>query len=153
MQDMPRNAIEKFSVALMTPPYSLQMIAGLEGRIRPVFNVTVSNAPGLTEPLYFRGARLEAMYPVSAVIHGQALNITCYSYAGTLTFGFAGCRDTLLHRQRLADYTGDALQELEQVFARALAATSAADRPKNAAFRAQKPMTRRRATGSKTTQP
>lgn len=115
MHDMPRDAIEKFSLALMTP-YSLQMLAGLEGRTRPVFNVTVSNVPGPAEPLYFRGARLEAMYPVSAVTHGQALNITCYSYAGTLTFGFAGCRDTLPHMQRLAVYTGESLKELEQVF-------------------------------------
>ncbi len=112
LQDLPRNAIEKFSVALMTP-YSLQMFAGLEGRTRPVFNVTISNVPGPTEPLYFRGARLEAIYPVSAVTHGQALNITCYSYAGTLTFGFSGCRDTLPHMQRLAVFTGEALEELE----------------------------------------
>ncbi len=112
MQDMPRDTIERFTAAVMTP-YSLQMLAGLEGRTRPVFNVTISNVPGPTEPLYLRGSRLEAMYPVSAVTHGQALNITCYSYAGTLTFGFAGCRDTLPHMQRLAVYTGEALEELE----------------------------------------
>ncbi len=117
MSDMPRDTIERYTAAVMTP-YSLQMLAGLEGRTRPVFNVTVSNVPGPTEPLYFRGSRLEAMYPVSAVTHGQALNITCYSYAGTLTFGFAGCRDTLPHMQRLAVYTGEALEELEQVYAR-----------------------------------
>ncbi|MFV8816133.1 WS/DGAT/MGAT family O-acyltransferase [Haliea sp. E17] len=118
MSDMPRDTIERYTAAVMTP-YSLQMLAGLEGRTRPVFNVTISNVPGPTEPLYFRGSRLEAMYPVSAVTHGQALNITCYSYAGTLTFGFAGCRDTLPHMQRLAVYTGEALEELEQVFSRA----------------------------------
>ena len=113
MQGMPRDAVEIFTGILMTP-YSLQMLAGLEGRTRPVFNVTVSNVPGPTEPLYFRGSRLEAMYPVSAVTHGQALNITCYSYAGTFSFGFAGCRDTLPHMQRLAVYTGEELAELER---------------------------------------
>ncbi len=117
MSDMPRDTIERYTAAMMTP-YSLQMLAGLEGRTRPVFNVTVSNVPGPTEPLYFRGSRLEAMYPVSAVTHGQALNITCYSYAGTLTFGFAGCRDTLPHMQRLAVYTGEALEELEQAYSK-----------------------------------
>jgi hypothetical protein len=55
------------------------------------------------------------MYPVSAVTHGQALNITCYSYADTLSFGFAGCRDTLPRMQRLAVFAGEALEELEQV--------------------------------------
>ena len=57
------------------------------------------------------------MYPVSAITHGQALNITCYSYAGTLSFGFAGCRDTLPRMQRIAVYTGEALEELEAALA------------------------------------
>ena len=81
-----------------------------------MFNVTISNVPGPEKPLYFAGARLEAMYPISLLTHGQALNITCVSYAGTLNFGFTGCRDTLPHMQRLAVYTGEALEELEQAF-------------------------------------
>jgi WS/DGAT/MGAT family acyltransferase len=112
MQGLPRESIEKLSAALMAP-YALQMVAGLEGRTRPVFNLTISNVPGPKEHLYFHGARLEAMYPVSIVTHGQALNITCYSYVDTLSFGFAGCRDTLPRMQRLAVYAGEALEELE----------------------------------------
>ena len=54
--------------------------------------------------------------------HGMALNITCQSYAGTLNFGFIGCRDTLPHLQRLAVYTGEALQELEAALRAAPAA-------------------------------
>ena len=42
-----------------------------------------------------------------------ALNITLQSYAGTLDFGFIGCRDTVPHLQRLAVQTGDALDALE----------------------------------------
>jgi hypothetical protein len=53
------------------------------------------------------------MYPVSVLQHGQALNITCVSYAGRLNFGFTGSRDALPHMQRLAVYTGEALDELE----------------------------------------
>jgi WS/DGAT/MGAT family acyltransferase len=120
LQGMTREAIETYTLALMTP-YTLQTLIGLEGRTRPVFNLTISNVPGFSEPLYFRGARLEAMFPVSAVTHGQALNITCYSYTDTLAFGFAGCRDTIPRLQRLAVYTGEALEELE----RAVLASSA----------------------------
>ena len=83
-------------------------------RINPPVNVTISNVPGPRDPLYYNGARLEAMYPVSLIAHGGALNITCLSYAGTLNFGFTGCRDTLPHMQRLAVYTGEALDELEE---------------------------------------
>jgi hypothetical protein len=46
-------------------------------------------------------------------VHGQALNITCNSYAGMVCFGFTGCRDTVPHLQRLAVYCGEALSELE----------------------------------------
>jgi WS/DGAT/MGAT family acyltransferase len=112
MEGMSRDSIESFTMVMFTPQ-TLQTMAGLEGRTRSVFNLTISNVPGPPEPLYFRGARLEAMYPVSAVMHGQALNITCYSYAGNLSFGFAACRDTLPRMQRLAVYTGEALEELE----------------------------------------
>jgi len=70
--------------------------------------------PGPDEPLYFRGARLDSSYPMSIPVHGLALNITCNSYAGSLNFGFIGCRDTVPHLQRLAVYCNDAVAELER---------------------------------------
>jgi len=117
LQGLSRQAIVQLS-ALMMMPSGLQTVTGLLGRTRPQFNVVISNVPGPDHPLYFRGARLEAVYPVSIPIHGQALNITCQSYAGTLNFGFTGCRDTLPHMQRLAVYTGEALAELEAALAK-----------------------------------
>ena len=51
---------------------------------------------------------------MSIPTHGMALNITVTSYAGTLNFGFIGCRDTLPHLQRLGVYCGDAVAELER---------------------------------------
>ena len=81
--------------------------------MRPVFNVTISNVPGPDHSLYLNGAKLEAMYPISLLSHGQALNMTCLSYAGRIHFGFTGCRDTLPHMQRLAVYAGEAMQELK----------------------------------------
>jgi diacylglycerol O-acyltransferase / wax synthase len=116
LKQLSRDAIMQLS-ALMMAPSGVQTIAGLMGRVRPQFNLCISNVPGPEEPLYFRGARLEATYPLSIPIHGQALNITCQSYAGTLNFGFTGCRDTLPRLQRLAVYTGEALVELEEALA------------------------------------
>jgi hypothetical protein len=102
----------QYTMVLMAP-YMMSLVSGVGGRTRPMFNITISNVPGPDRPLYFRGARLEAAYPVSLVTHGQALNITCQSYDGHLAFGFTGCRDTLPHMQRIATYTGKALEELE----------------------------------------
>ncbi|OEY65510.1 WS/DGAT/MGAT family O-acyltransferase [Marinobacter sp. X15-166B] len=112
LQALPRTALTQYTMLLMSP-YILQLLSGMGGRMRPVFNVTISNIPGPHQTLYYEGAQLEAMYPVSLIAHGGALNITCLSYAGALNFGFTGCRDTLPSMQRLAVYTGEALGELE----------------------------------------
>lgn len=114
LQMLPKSALTQYTMVVMAP-YILQLLSGLGGRMRPVFNITISNVPGPDQPLYYNGARLEAMYPVSLIAHGGALNITCLSYAGTLNFGFTGCRDTLPHMQRLAVYTGEALEELDHL--------------------------------------
>lgn len=114
LQSLSRSTLTQYTMLLMSP-YIVQLMSGLGGRMRPVFNVTISNVPGPDHPLYYNGARMEAMYPVSLVAHGGALNITCLSYAGSLNFGFTGCRDTLPSMQRLAVYTGEALDELDEL--------------------------------------
>jgi diacylglycerol O-acyltransferase len=114
VQSLPRAAMTQYTVALMGPTI-LGLLTGLGGRTRPVFNITISNVPGPDKPLYFRGAELLATYPVSIVTHGQALNITCHSYAGLMAFGFTGCHATLPHLQRIAVYTGEAFEELERL--------------------------------------
>jgi diacylglycerol O-acyltransferase / wax synthase len=113
VQGLPRQAMTQYTLLLMAP-YMATLMTGIGGRTRPMFNITISNVPGPEQALYFRGARMEASYPVSLVSHGQALNITCQSYDGFLHFGFTGCRDSLPHMQRIATYTGEALQELER---------------------------------------
>ena len=112
LQGMSSAAMLQYSAALVAPAM-MQMLPITSGRMRPTFNVVISNVPGPDEPLYFRGARLEANFPVSIPVHGQALNITCSSYAGWMCFGFTGCRDTVPHLQRIAVYCGDAMGELE----------------------------------------
>ena len=94
-------------------PTLLTLLSGVGGRTRPMFNITISNVPGPETPLYFRGAELLATYPASIVTHGQAVNITCQSYAGYMNFGYTGCHSSVPGIQHLAVYTGEALQELE----------------------------------------
>jgi len=123
VQSLPRKSMLQYTLLLMAP-YMASLLTGVGGRTRPMFNITISNVPGPEAPLYFRGAQMEASYPVSLVSHGQALNITCQSYAGHLHFGFTGCRDSLPHMQRLAPYTAEALDELESALASAAFAAS-----------------------------
>ncbi len=131
LQSLPRSALNQYTMLLMSP-YILQLMTGLGGRMRPAFNITISNVPGPEEPLYFEGAKLEAMYPVSLIAHGGALNITCLSYSGSLNFGYTGCRDTLPSMQKLAVYTGEALEELQQLVAPAKPQRKTRARVKNA---------------------
>jgi len=134
VQSLPRQAMMQYTVLLMAPTIAT-LLSGIGGRTRPMFNVTISNVPGPEKPLYFRGARLEAIYPASIVTHGQALNITCQSYAGTMDFGFTGCHSSVPSLQRLAVYTAEALEELERAIlpkpkpARAPAKRAAAPKP------------------------
>ncbi len=113
LQGMTKAGILQYS-ALLLAPAMFQMIPGAAGRMKPTFNVVISNVPGPEEPLYFRGSRLEASYPLSIPVHGQGVNITCSSYDGQMCFGFTGCRDTVPRLQRLAVYCKEALAEYEQ---------------------------------------
>ena len=100
---------------LINGPYIAGLMAGLGGRAPVPFSAGISNVPGPPEPLYLNGARLDALFPLSLLLHGNALNITCVSYAGTLNFGFTGARDTLPHVQMLAIYMGEAVEEISEI--------------------------------------
>jgi diacylglycerol O-acyltransferase / wax synthase len=117
VQSLPRQAMTQYTIALMAPTL-LTLLTGLGGRTRPMFNITISNVPGPEKPIYFRGAQMLGSFPASIVAHGQALNITCQSYAGTMDFGFTGCHASLPHMQRIAVYTGEAFDELEHLILR-----------------------------------
>lgn len=102
--------------ALLSAPYIAGLLAGL-GHHAPIpFSVGISNVPGQTAPLYFNGARLDGLYPVSLLTQGNALNITCVSHDSRIDFGFIGARDALPHLQRLAVAMGEAFDEIAEIF-------------------------------------
>jgi WS/DGAT/MGAT family acyltransferase len=100
------------SAVVMGAPTLLASVPGFASFAPPLFNLIISNVPGPRRPLYFNGAKLEGMYPVSVPYEGQALNMTVLSYAGKLGFGVTGCRRTVPHLQRLLTYLDESLTEL-----------------------------------------
>jgi WS/DGAT/MGAT family acyltransferase len=77
------------------------------------FNLFVSNIPGPQLPLYVGGARVLGIYPASAVTDlTGALNITLFSYDGSLDFGLIACREIVPDVWNLIGYLEDALAEL-----------------------------------------
>jgi WS/DGAT/MGAT family acyltransferase len=125
LKQMSTTALMNYTV-LISSPQMLTRVPGIGSRVPPIYNVIISNVPGPRGKLYFLGAEMEAYYPISALAHGQALNITVMSYAGGLYFGFTACPDRVPHVQRLAVYTGEALDELEAVFIRKKRTTAVA---------------------------
>jgi len=81
-----------------------------------LFNLFVSNVPGPPVPLYVAGARVEGIYPVSAVTDMTGgLNITLFSYDGHLDFGLIACREMVPDVWNLIGYLQDALHELVEL--------------------------------------
>jgi len=111
---LPDEAVTSYVLLRAAPLYASQL--PVVGRIvPPLFNLGVSNTPGPDKPVYFNGARMEAIYPMGQLMQFSALSIDCVSYAGTINIGFTGARDTLPHLQRLAVYMGKALEDLEEL--------------------------------------
>ncbi|MFP5253151.1 MAG: WS/DGAT/MGAT family O-acyltransferase [Actinomycetes bacterium] len=78
-----------------------------------LFNLFVSNVPGPQVPLYLAGARVEGLFPASAVTDWTGgLNVTLLSYDGHLDFGLVACREMVPDVWRLVGYLAEALDEL-----------------------------------------
>jgi hypothetical protein len=94
-------------------------------RMRPLFNVTISNVPGPPFPLYSAGSRMVAMYPMGPVADGGGLNMTVMSYMGSMYFGLVSCRDAVPRLWDIAHHIPEALAELKKAAEQAGAAPPA----------------------------
>ncbi len=81
----------------------------------PSYNVVVSNVPGPRSPLYWNGAELRHMYPLSIVFDGTGLNITACHYADRLDFGFLAHPESVPDLECFTDETEVALGDLERI--------------------------------------
>ncbi|MEE2059932.1 WS/DGAT/MGAT family O-acyltransferase [Rhodococcus artemisiae] len=99
--------------AVGVAPLALGVLTGNRVLSRPGFNVIISNVPGPDTPLYWNGARVDAVYPLSVPLDGQALNITCTSTDGRIAFGLTACRRTVPDLGTLLDHLDAELVALE----------------------------------------
>ena len=113
LRGMSPKAIELFSQITQTPAAVVGLL-GLGDRFPP-YSTVISNVPGPRETSYWNGARLDGMYPMSAIFHGFGLNITLLSNGDQLDFGIVADRTSVPRVQRLIDDLEDSLSELESV--------------------------------------
>lgn len=116
LQDMSEAAAMNYTMMMATPAMLTMWLPDVATQMPPMYNLIISNVPGPRDTIRFHGAEMEAIYPVSQVGHGMALNITVVSYTDQFAFGFVACRDTVPSMQRLAVYMAEALDELEKTF-------------------------------------
>lgn len=116
--------------ALVYGMSGLNLLSGIMPK-RQGFNLIISNVPGSSETLYFNGAKLDALYPLSVLMDGQAMNITLASYVDKIEFGIIANSKVLPKIQVLLDLLEKQLQTYEQYCEhRTLDAASNTDTPK-----------------------
>lgn len=107
--------------AAMTYAAGLVALAGLEASTHldrvahPACNLVISNVAGEKEIRYLNGARLNGIYPVSALAASIGLNVTLASYHDSMDFGFVANAAALGDLSGLARCTRRAYGELKVV--------------------------------------
>jgi WS/DGAT/MGAT family acyltransferase len=112
---IPTAAVDVYT-SLTMGRFIAAQVTGLGAVGKPMFNVLISNVPGPREKLYYNGAEVLGLYPLSVLQSGQVLNITALSYDTHLNLAFTACPSRLPHIQRLGLHCADALEELAEAF-------------------------------------
>jgi WS/DGAT/MGAT family acyltransferase len=93
----------------------------------PGIGLIVSNVRGPEVPLYMAGAQLVNYSPISIAIDGIGLNVTGFSYNGTMWICAVSCREMMPDPARFAECLRSSFEELRE--AAASYAATAADEP------------------------
>ncbi len=113
--------------------------AKVADRLPAIANVTISNVPGPTVPLYMAGAKMLTNYPTSIVVHGIALNITVQTYNESLEFGLMSCGEAMPDVAELALHVQEAFEEFQALPPSAAPAAAELAKPSAPATRTKKP--------------
>jgi WS/DGAT/MGAT family acyltransferase len=103
--------------ALFFPPVLGPLAGGAlrlmgAGVLAPPVNLVLSNVPGPPATVYFDGAPMERVAPLSLVFDGAVLNVTVVSYGGRLEIGVVGDRELVSDAWELVDDIRTEIEEL-----------------------------------------
>lgn len=117
--DYNKQRIRKLSPGQYSIYAAMMMLPGVPNSLlgydpdKAVANVCISHVPGPREDMYWQGAKLSGLYPISQVMDGGALNITVVSRHDLVDFGIIACRKSVPEVQRLLEYLEEELAEME----------------------------------------
>lgn len=104
------------TVANILPPSVSRLfnryLRSKQGKLSLFANLVVSNVPGPKEPLYFGSSKVSNWYSMGQIFDGTPLNMTMWSYAGSVNLGILADRAVVPDGWVLATYFREALQEL-----------------------------------------
>jgi WS/DGAT/MGAT family acyltransferase len=104
--------------AAHTPPTLYRMAirlwasSGLANRMRPPLNLIASNVAGPRTTLELDGGVVSELWSVGPILEGIGLNLTAWSYDGTLRISALGCPESLPDPWALVAHIDDAVAEL-----------------------------------------
>jgi hypothetical protein len=78
--------------------------------------MAISSVPGPREEMYFNGAHLDEIYPVSSIYDGMGLNVTVCNYADRVGVGFVTEAILMRNIAELIPLTEQAFKDLEAAF-------------------------------------
>ena len=117
--DYNKQRIKNLSPGELTTYAAMMLLPGATNTLlgyapeKVLGNLVISHVPGPRTTMYWQGAKLCGLYPVSLIVDTVALNITIVSRHDSVDFGLIACSRTAPSMQRLLKYLEDALQELE----------------------------------------
>lgn len=78
-------------------------------------NIACTNVPGVREPRFMAGARVEALYPFASVVEGTPVVVALLSYAGEMHVGIDTDPEAIPDPQRLHALLEDGLAQMERL--------------------------------------
>lgn len=114
--------------------------------VLPQMSIVVSNVRGPDVPLFMAGARLVNFAPISIVLDGLGLNVTAFSYNGTMWLCAVGCRAMMPDPAFFAECLRESFRALERAAAQSV---NAAVQPERHVRTMRRPRAKRSARPSR----
>jgi len=115
-QRHPREAVGAKSLALLSgfAPPTLHALGSRAAIMLPSdsYDLVVTNAPGPQHTMFWGDGELIEVYPIPALLDGQALAVSMSSYSGTVYCGFTSDRQAVPDVEEIGELISSALDEL-----------------------------------------